>query len=206
MREGITVLVGCNGLGKTTLIKNIRDELKKQNIEAFSLKANDRLNDDFMSGFNKAMSSEGEGITIDVSRVINNLREYIDTGIVPSKFPYLESDKKESKSSERWLLFDSIDSGYSIDNIIDFKTFLEEIMKDAKDKNLKLYIIIAANSYEFANGQDCMDVSTGKYLRFKSYETYKKFILKTRDKKTKRIEKAKPKKLTQRASRKLNRK
>lgn len=32
INSGVTVLVGCNGIGKTTFLHQIRDRLKKQNI------------------------------------------------------------------------------------------------------------------------------------------------------------------------------
>ena len=33
INSGVTVLVGCNGIGKTTFLHQIRDRLKKQNLQ-----------------------------------------------------------------------------------------------------------------------------------------------------------------------------
>jgi len=52
-------------------------------------------------------------------------------------------------------------------------------------------IVISANEYELANGEQCFDVNLGKYLTFDDYESYKKFILKSRKLKDKRYDKPK---------------
>ena len=44
-------------------------------------------------------------------------------------------------------------------------------------KNTDVYIIVAANTYELARNEKCFDVVNGKYISFKDYEEYRKFIL-----------------------------
>ena len=81
---------------------------------------------------------------------------------------------------------DAIDS-LSINTIDELKRKLFDLaLKDAKRLNKKLYIFISANDYEFANGEQCLDVYNNKYITFKDYEEYKKFILKTSEIKSKR--------------------
>ena len=59
---------------------------------------------------------------------------------------------------------------------------------DASDKlGLETYIVIAANEYELARGENCFDVNKGVYLTFKDYEDYRKFIIKSRKRKDARI-------------------
>ena len=62
------------------------------------------------------------------------------------------------------------------------------ILSDLKDK--KIYIVAASNEYELVTGEKCMDVMSGRYLKksFSSYNSYKKFILKSREKKNRRLE------------------
>ena len=36
IKEGLTVLVGCNGIGKTTLLRQIKDHCKKEDIPVLS--------------------------------------------------------------------------------------------------------------------------------------------------------------------------
>lgn len=92
--------------------------------------------------------------------------------------------------NKRWLLFDAIDSGLSIDNVIDIKEYLfKTILEDA----VKTYIIVSSNAFEFANNESCLDTHTGKYIHFENYDKYKDFILKSKEIKNKRYEKSKDK-------------
>ena len=89
--------------------------------------------------------------------------------------------------NERWILLDAIDSGLSVDNIVDIKEYLfKTILEDAGDTTVR--ILVSANEYEICRNEQCMDVHTGKYRTFKGYESYRKFILKSREIKNKRYE------------------
>ena len=83
-------------------------------------------------------------------------------------------------------MFDAIDSGYSIDNIIELKAIFNLMLKDAKAFDVQLYLIVSANSYELTSNEECFDVINGKYVTFNSYEGYKQFILDSRKLKDKR--------------------
>lgn len=79
---------------------------------------------------------------------------------------------------------DAIDSGLSVDNIVDLK---ENLFKTIlKEKELRIYIIISANEYEMANGEDCLDIDNCEYIKFSNYDEYRKFILNSREHKNKR--------------------
>lgn len=205
IKSGITVLVGCNGAGKTTLIKNITEQLKKENTPYYVF-------DNLYSGGKKSISkmvdsnniekvalmlssSEGENITNNICDILEKARCFIKTGDsdvyktneILKFLKNINQDEEEPIiSNERWFLFDAIDSGYSIDNIVEFKEILNLMILDSKKMNKDLYIIISANSYEMANNENCFDVMSGKYIRFKDYNEYKKFIIKTRKRKEKR--------------------
>ena len=205
IKSGITVLVGCNGAGKTTLIKNITEQLKKENTPYYVF-------DNLYSGGKKSISkmvdsnniekaalmlssSEGENIANNICDILEKARCFIKTGDsdvyktneILKFLKNINQDEEEPIiSNERWFLFDAIDSGYSIDNIVEFKEILNLMILDSKKMNKDLYIIISANSYEMANNENCFDVMSGKYIRFKDYNEYKKFIIKTRKRKEKR--------------------
>ena len=49
-----------------------------------------------------------------------------------------------------------------------------------------MYIVVSANAYEMARGENCFDVVNGRYVPIKSYEKYRSVVLKSRDKKNKR--------------------
>lgn len=199
IQPGITVLVGCNGAGKSTLIHAMQDELKKNNIEYLNY---DNLHDGGNRSVSNAMfyddiglaasmmcSSEGETITLNIMNLGKNIVYYLKHGktkrtaldnLIESM---VDNKKEETVSQERWIFFDAIDSGLSIDNILDFKEFvLDPIIKNNSD----LYVIISANSFEMASGEQCLDVYNGQYCTFDNYEEYKKFIYKTRERKEKR--------------------
>lgn len=182
IKPGLTVLVGCNGMGKSTLILAMKDKLREENIPF--IEYNDRVDggtnsmeaamfrgdtDLFMR---LAISSEGEKINNNIAHLVKKI----------AKFVRENRDKKEL-----WMFFDAIDSGYSIDNIIDVKENLFKIiLEDTKGQDV--YIVCSANSYEMAAGENCFDVYNGKYVTFKNYDDYKSFIIKSREIKEKRYE------------------
>lgn len=208
-KPGVTVLVGCNGCGKTTLLHQIKDYLKSKKVPVLSF---DNLHDggsnarseaaamnDFTFLATASFSSEGENIVMNVGRLAKNLRPFIQTGESKNRGDRLckafaravwgEQEEPEVPN-ERWLLLDAIDSGLSVDNIVDIKELLfKTILEDSEAQGIKTFIIISANEFEMAREEQCMDVNTGKYRTFKGYESYRKFILKSREIKNKRYEK-----------------
>lgn len=203
IQSGLTVLVGCNGAGKTTLLHNIKEVLSKENIPIYSYdNTKDSVSNkfdafafkgDFSTISTSICSSEGENINISLNKLAPELKKFIDTGWSPdddrkqraAKF-YGETYKFENTSKERWILLDAIDSGFSIDNVINLKGFFKLLMSESERQGFILYIVVSANEYELANGENCFDVMEGKYITFEDYESFKKFILKTSDKKFKR--------------------
>lgn len=181
IKDGLTVLVGCNGAGKTTLLTNVEDELKKANIPVFQYSEHydgrhmtDKaaVKGDMSFVATSVCSSEGENINLNLCKVISQLREFIKEGTF--------NRSEEVTSTERWILFDAIDSGYSIDNIIELKAIFNLMLEDAKTFGVQLYIIVSANSYELASNKNCFDVINGEYVAFNSYGDYKQFILDSR--------------------------
>ena len=95
--------------------------------------------------------------------------------------------EEQEESNERWILLDAIDSGLSIDNIVDVKEYLfKTILENNFGK--EIYILVVANEYEMARGEDCFDVHNGKYVKFTDYEDYRNFVLKSKEWKDKRDE------------------
>ena len=180
---GVTVLVGCNGSGKSSLLEQIKSSLHRQNIpyvfhdadtDDVRVKRQEAMfRDDFDFLTASMCSSEGENIF--------NVFRYVvkEMGVVTRQNP---------DAKELWFLFDALDSGLSIDAIAEMKTDLFQfVIEQNPDKDV--YIIVSANGYEFANGERCYDVANCKEVTFKNYDDYRKFILKSREQKNKRNKK-----------------
>ena len=178
INPGVTILVGCNGAGKTTMLRQIEAQLKESGDPYISFDNRHEGGSDAMSryGFYQQFeelatmfcSSEGEQIMVvlgEYARKIGNLA-------------------RTNRESDIFILLDAVDSGFSIDNIDElkrllFKTVIEDHPKD-------VYIICTANSYEMARGENCIDVMSCDEIRFADYEKYRNFVIKTKKQKEKR--------------------
>lgn len=204
IQPGLTVLVGCNGSGKTTLINNIKSELSNNNIPYYlynnlsdggSHFLNEAMwNNDFSLAATSFCSSEGENITININHRFSKLKEFMIEGRIQNKSTRLADIFRNSpyeipKTKERWVLLDAVDSGYSIDNVIDIKHIFAELIQSFADNGYELFIVVAANEFELACNTPCMDVTNGKYISFETYDQFRKFIIESRKKKDKRYEK-----------------
>ena len=182
IQPGLTVLVGCNGIGKTTLMHQLVSQLKKADIPVIHF---DNLRDggsharqsaftqqDFTLAATSMCSSEGENINMNIGQFAGKLASFQRYQVKPD-------------AKELWIFLDAVDSGLSVDNIIELKSFFDLIIE--KTPNMDVFIIVAANEYELARGEACFDVLRGKYVKFSSYERYRNFILKTREEKNKRV-------------------
>lgn len=209
LEEGLTVLIGCNGAGKSTFLKNVEEQVKKENIPILYFDqngeghrsnsiANSYWNQDFSFMSSMWTASEGEGIALNVGRIASELRKFLKDGETAKSRERRKWDtifapeKKQPKYSgkKRFILLDAIDSGYSIDNVLELKSLIELVMEDSRKFGVETFILVSANEFELACGERCLDVQRGKYLQMKSYPVYKRFILSSRKRKEKRMEKA----------------
>lgn len=182
INPGLTILTGCNGTGKTTLLNHIKYELDKENIPVYSY-------NNVHEGGSHSVSAAGfyGNINLLASLLCSSEGEKINHNICQTASKLGAFVKKNQKSPELWILFDAIDSGYSIDNIAETKRDLFGIiLEDCKKRGIEVYIVVSANSYEMACGEQCLDVYSGKYMTFESYDAYRSYILKTRERKEKR--------------------
>ena len=208
IKPGVTVLVGCNGIGKSTLLRQIKDNLKKENIPYIlfdNLKSgghNARERAGFYGDFGflatSICSSEGENIIMNMSNLAAKLGIFIKEGSdsEEKKFSKLarsiaqldgEDIEELEIPKERWILLDAVNSGLSVDNIVDIK---EQLFKTILEYNYgnEIYIVISANEYEMARGERCFNVYNGKYVTFKDYEEYRNLILQSKEWKNQRSE------------------
>ena len=166
---GITTLVGVNGAGKSSAIIELKQWLRKHDIPCFgyiqndesrdvvsSMGRSDRNMEVFLTYFN---SSEGQKIIVTYANMIHKLKRFLE----------------EHKDDEIvFAVFDGIDSGLSINNVIDALDIFNLIIKDYPN----VAIVNTANNYEFLTGTRCVNIKTGKDKKFKTYDAFKKFIIK----------------------------
>ena len=209
INPGPTVLIGCNGSGKSTLMMIIKEALKNDNVPFLYYNnlneggnhsmQNALVNQDFDTLSSLALASEGEQITINVCGKGKEMLNFLKTGLTTEDKKFMlfarSLDNKITRfetrenSKERWFLFDAVDSGYSIDNVIDLKKYIiNPLIHEAEKLNKEAYFIITANEYEMCVGLPCFNVVEGKYVKIDSYEDYKKQILRTRKYKDKSID------------------
>lgn len=187
LKPGINSLVGCNGSGKTTFIDEmLQSELKKKQIDYHLYNdrrqggtglAEKRMLYDDISGFARMMTaSEGE-------RLVEGLADQLDK---------LRGFFHRNQGKNFVLIFDAIDSGMSVDEIIEIRDlFLDLVIPDAKQSfDCELYIVVAANNFEWCNSSKInnIDIITGKNLGEMTYDQYVKQIIDSREYKNTRSE------------------
>lgn len=188
-KPGVTVLLGCNGAGKSTLQSEVKADLRSKGIPCFdyrAIAAKAEMNEQFFWGnvdvadfACSIIGSEGENMKSTFNHFMRDLGEFVRTF------------KGKCDSRHLYIFIDSLDSGWSIDNIDEFGEFLEgTLIPDIEGAGLIPHVIIAANSYEFARcfPKRCVDAMSGKHVRFACYEEYRGYILGCRARKDSRTE------------------
>lgn len=117
--EGFTVLVGCNGSGKTTMLTQIakycdEEEIKYLKYDNLTDGGKDAmqslLNFDKVPEFTQYLiSSEGERISQNICRIASKIGSLVSCAMPGKKIV---------------VLFDAVDSGLSIDGIMEIKEYL----------------------------------------------------------------------------------
>lgn len=204
LKDGLTVVVGCNGAGKTTLLQNIKEFCRKNNIPSISY---DNLHDggghaieklfyqsDLSSTASLVTASEGEAVKMNFSRFVTSIIKFIEDGYLESDNAFLRAlrpdyDIEGITDNRRVILLDAIDSGLSVDSLVELSECLDKIVNHFTDSKFEIYLIVTVNEYELTVNHQCLDVVSGKYININGYNSYRKFILRNRKEKDKRFDK-----------------
>lgn len=176
LKEGVTILCGCNGCGKTTLIQQLIEHCKQKHLPYLYF---DNLKDGGSTGREESLfqnnlqmlatamcSSEGENINLNLSRFAGKMGNFV---------------RKHQDADEVFFFLDAIDSGLSIDNVIDIKQYLfQSVLEDFENRGKSVYIIVSANEYELARNENCLDTLNLKYVTFPDYDAFRNYIIETR--------------------------
>lgn len=184
--EGLTILTGCNGSGKTTIINYVEHKYRsREYLDKYKVFKWYGLTD---KGDTKYRALYGDiGVLADLA--MSSEGEEINTNLALLAADIGKGVRKDNKNII--LLIDGADSGLSIDNIIDLKDFFKDLLiPDVQKSGREIYIIISANSYEMANGEECTDARTGDTVKFEDYEDYRRYIIKSKEYKDERCKDA----------------
>ena len=177
LRPGLTVIVGDNGTGKSTLMDVFADILDDNKLPyarySDTEDGRSRNYSYFLEKGNvdkaalRMTSSEGENIAYNFFDAANQYRAFIN-----------KYKREIMKIRHCFFLLDGIDSGTSIATIDLFKTLVFKDLLDVSSRaNVILYIIATANNYEMARNERCIDVNTGDEIVFRDYEHYREYIM-----------------------------
>lgn len=182
---GITVLVGCNGYGKSTTANEIEQYLTDCKMSFCSFDGT-RMGADYIKSYALAkgnftvgatimQSSEGEGLIISFGEYVKEIHRM--------------ASRCKSNNKPFILFCDAIDSGLSIDKVQVVKHFLFVVLDDLISNGVEAYIVTTANTFEMCRSDTidskfrdyfrCMDPYKLQNIKFTDYYDYEKFILKT---------------------------
>lgn len=175
LRPGCTAVVGPNGAGKTTLLNQVEEKARAKSYRTFRYaNLSDggdaamqlRLFRGDISGLARsACSSEGQNVALNIGDAAQSI-----SGLV-----------RETKADGKplFVFLDGVDSGLSIDLLLDVENLFRTIERDAGvspgGADHPVYVLAAVNQYELAKGR-CIDARTGKPVSFADYGDYARFI------------------------------
>ena len=191
---GVTMLIGPNGSGKTTALSQIRSLFSTQDdlIKKWDqIDKNDNIRNLYSSYlydnvYEEKYAKERWTYSDQMERIAQTFEN--SEGQDMWDFLYYKIEEigravtKAIKDNKKgiFILLDGLDSGLSLDIIYKIrKDVLEFIIKtERKRSDLEVYIICSANSYEFCNNYDCIDVTNQEHITFTNYEDYSKYFIK----------------------------
>lgn len=174
-RLGLNVLVGCNGTGKTTLMRLVADAVKTRPGAAVRMFSTVRESHDGPGSL--LLSDRDEDTVLAATMLISSEGERM-AEILRKVFRWLGLQMGEEGTREIWLMLDSVDSGLDLPTIRVVKEVLGDVVRDAAGSGVRVFVLMAANGYAMVEGEDtCIDVSTGRLVSFDGWDEYADFCV-----------------------------
>ena len=201
LTDQVTVFVGPNGYGKTTLVTMLKEALEDAGAVSFSnnayarglarvfdLNETDKYKKDNASIGFISYDSHADDYTnsISTSLVNNNMQQLLlrnessegENNLISlaDLFDNAQAVAKEHQNLEHLIIFvDGIDSGLSIDKIDFIIRNLDLKIKQVESQNqdLNIALVFTANHYEMVRNLPTIDPITFKKLNYKSYEEFR---------------------------------
>ena len=168
LKNGITVLVGCNGAGKTTFLRYFKDFLDRKDIEYYEYSdiRNGRSNalsefsfyGDTLAIVNAISASEGENVAQNLGNKTKSILRWIEY----------------NQDKEKWLMLDATDSGLDVTMMEELKNWMHLIAQRGVN------IVTAVNNFHLCKGEQCLDILNCKYVDINTYEDFVKIVTKSR--------------------------
>lgn len=168
IQPGVTILVGRNGAGKSTLLHQISKYCKKENIRCFEYDNYKEGSDNARSKYSYFGDFKSLGVTLQQSE---GQQIFYNFGQICKQLGRYASETETDKPLV--ILLDAMDSGLDLDGIDQVLDLYKTIQGERKGET---YYILTANNYGLIHNQNCIDVTTGKEIRFDSFEDFSKFI------------------------------
>lgn len=184
---GVTMLVGPNGSGKTSLLSQINSLFSGKGKTWTKIDSNDPIRNDYLVYLYDNVFETKHAKDIWMSNgEVSRLMQSFENSEGQDMYDYLFYKMKEiGQVSKRAatenkkgivLLFDGLDSGLSLDVLNKIKYGVLDFIVSVEDM-LEVYIICSSNSYELCSGYQCIDIVSGKNIVFGSYEEYERYFL-----------------------------
>lgn len=206
LSDQITVIVGPNGYGKTTLVTMLKEALEKDGAmsfsnnayarglaRAFELAVEDKCKRDNASiGFISYDShADDHTNSISASLVNNNMQQLLlrressegENNLISlaDLFDNAQAVAKEHPDLEHLIIFvDGIDSGLSVDKIDFIVRSLDLKIKQVESQNpdLNVALVFTANHYELVRNLPTVDPITFETVNYNDYKEFRSDMIK----------------------------
>lgn len=193
INPGVTMLIGSNGTGKTTVLTQLHSIFYKggdYHTKFTSIKHNKDiapLYDSYL--FNKLDEEKYTkqhwleiGQTQKLAQAFENSEGQNIYNFLVNKVEQIGAVVKKARQDGRqgvFILLDGLDSGLSLNILYELKHNLLDfiINTEKRHKNFEVYIICSSNSYELCNGYDCIDVTNQTHHTFQNYSVYFNYFM-----------------------------
>ena len=204
--DQVTVFVGPNGYGKTTLVTMIKEALERDGAISFSNNPRARsiarafklaVVDEYKRsnspiGFISYDShADDHTNSISASLVNNNMQQLLlrkessegENNLISlaDLFDNAQAVAKEHQNLEHLIIFvDGIDSGLSVDKIDFIVRNLDLKIKqvEGQNPNLNVALVFTANHYEMVRNLPTIDPITFKKINYHDYEEFRSDMIK----------------------------
>lgn len=190
---GVTMLIGPNGAGKSTLLRQLNSLFKEHNWT--KINSNDKIRDKYFvyyydnvyeEKFAKDSWIQDNSKIERIATTFQNSEGQDMQDYLFYKVPEIGRTvryAKENNYNGIFILLDGLDSGLSLDNLEQIRTQLLDFIINTDNRDgFEVYIICSANSFEFCNNYDCIDVTNQEHYIFNEYWEFRNHFIKEENK------------------------